>query len=570
MITNSTHKSSKTVTRAAASPAQPAGVKAGAVRVSRGRVTAAPLVIRDAELSWLAGMLEQLVDDPAAARQSFDSVAADWFTLTDSRRLLDAVGSVVKLPAPKLADVTAAIRKTSSNGIGDDPAMVLLSEVIQRSATTPQAYRLGMARYAVEIEAAHRQRTLADITASVASRATAGSIDVADVDEIEQAAARLRDVLERRGKRHNRLVLVRASQIECTAINWLWPQRIVGDGLTIVTGPVGISKSLISVDVAARVTTGGKWPDGTGHSPQGSVLLFGAEDDAGKVVVPRLMAAGADLDRVHVCQGTAMAGDDDEPAAVILERHIGELRAALDAVADCRLIVFDPLPDYIAADENKSAEVRAALVPLARLAQEKNVAVVAVLHQNKKNDLTTVQKIAGSGAFAQIARVVLSIGTHPEDVEKTTGKRRVMLVSKNNYGERDVGQAYEIETRANDQPGIVWHAGTVTMNADEIARRPTGGRHHEAKRSDAVDTLREMLAAGEKNAGAVTEGLQDAGFGRRQIDHAVEVLNVIKRKMRDGWYWRLPARDPGRSASPQPDPAFAAWAPDQIEQFNRT
>jgi len=371
---------------------------------------------------------------------------------------------------------------------------------------------------------------------------------------------------------NRRLVLVRASDIECTSINWLWPQRIVGDGLTIVTGPVGISKSLISVDVAARVTTGDKWPDGTGHAPQGSVILFGAEDDAGKVVVPRLAAAGADLERVHVCQGAVTADDDagDEPAAVILERHIGELRDALDAVADCRLIVFDPLPDYIAGDENNSAEVRAALVPLARLAQERNVAVVAVLHQNKKNDLTTVQRIAGSGAFAQIARVVLSIGTHPEDADKETGKRRIMLVSKNNYGERDVGQAYEIETRSNGQPGLVWQAGLVTMDADEIARRPTGGREHEDRRNEAVDALRDLLASGEKNAATVTATLQDAGLGRRQIDHAANVLNVIKTKRPHGWCWRLPASESRDRTVPQPEPAFAAWAPDAIDQFNAT
>jgi len=372
--------------------------------------------------------------------------------------------------------------------------------------------------------------------------------------------------------KHRRLVLIRASEIECTAINWLWPQRIVGDGLTIITGLPGISKSLISVDVAARVSTGAKWPDGTGHAPQGSVILFGAEDDAGKVVVPRLAAAGADLSRVHVCQGTLIEDEDDESkdelAAMVLERHINELRDALDQVVDCRLIVFDPLPDYIAADENKSAEVRAALVPLAKLAQERNVAVLAVLHQNKKNDLTTVQRISGSGAFAQVARVVLAIRTHPDDAEKESDRRRVMIVSKSNYGERNVGQAYEIETRSNGSPALVWHAGTLTMDADEIAKRPTGGHEHEARRSDAVDALRDMLAAGEKSVAAINEALQDAGLRRRQIDYAASVLNVVKRKSREGWYWRLPATS-ADDTRPQPDPAFAAYSHDEWGGFDR-
>jgi putative DNA primase/helicase len=539
-------------------------------RNRRSRKAAQPVAAPDAELSWLAGMLEELVDSPATARRTWDSVSAAWFTLPEARRVLDAIGKVVDLPAPKWADVTAAIRKNDVDGTGDQPAIALFSDVVARASASSQAYRLGMARYAAEIEAAYQHSTLAEITAAVATKAASGSIDESDVDEIEQAAARVRDVLHRRGQRQDRLVLVPASEIKCTAINWLWPQRIVGDGLTIITGPVGISKSLISVDVAARVTTAGKWPDGAGHAPLGSVILFGAEDDPGKVVVPRLMAAGADLTRVHVCQGATTGRDDDDPAAVVLERHIGQLRDALDTVKDCRLIVFDPLPDYIAADENKSAEVRSALVPLARLAQERNAAVVAVLHQNKKNDLTTVQRIAGSGAFAQIARVVLAIGTHPDDAGKATGKRRVMLVSKNNYGQRDVGQAYEIETRSNGEPGLCWLPGTLTMDADEISRRPTGGHEHEDRRGEAVDALRQMLGLGERNAGATIEELQDRGFGRRQIDHAAGALNVIKRKARDGWYWRLPAREPGQDAKPQPEAAFAAWTLDEAEQFNRT
>jgi hypothetical protein len=443
----------------------------------------------------------------------------------------------------------------------------------------PETGENGLCKFSVYAALHHN----GDFSAAASALRHQGFGDEQQTSEKKSTAslARVESVNEQQtpdtaAKPHRRLVLKRASEIECSEINWLWPQRIVGDGLTIITGPVGISKSLISVDVTARVTTGGKWPDATGHAPQGSVILFGAEDDAGKVVVPRLMAASADLSRVHVCQGTIDehdCGDDGEQspeiAAMILERHIGELRAALDDVADCRLIVFDPLPDYIAADENKSAEVRAALVPLARLAQERNVAVVAVAHQNKKNDLTTVQRIAGSSAFAQIARVVLSIGTHPEDADKQSGKRRVMLVSKNNYGERDVGQAYSIETRASGQPGLVWQPGMLTMDADEIARRPTGGREHEGRRGEAVDALRDLLSVGEQSAAAVTARLQDTGLGRRQIDHAANALNVIKTKRRDGWYWRLPVRDVD-DATPQPEPAFAAWAPDEIEQFNST
>jgi putative DNA primase/helicase len=532
------------------------------ITVKRRRGKSAVAAVPECEKSLVAALLDELLSDPAATQEMVKQCDEAWLTIPAAADVLQAVAASCVLPAPKAADVLSAIRSRQKEigQPGVDAAQSLFADCMAALSKTPQAYRLGLRRFAGEVEAAYRKRRLSDCARALAAKADEGAIDESDLDLVSQEVERLRDVLTNRARPQHRLVLVRASEIEVSAVNWLWPQRIVGDGLTIITGPVGISKSLISVDVAARVTTGGKWPDGTGHAQQGSVILFGAEDDAGKIVVPRLTAAGAELSRVHVCQGT-MAGDDDDtqPAAVILEHHIGQLRAALDDVADCRLIVFDPLPDYIAGDENNSAEVRAALVPLARLAQERNVAVVAVLHQNKKNDLTTVQRIAGSGAFAQIARVVLAIGTHPDDADKDTGKRRVMLVSKNNYGERDIGQAYEIESRSNGQPGLVWQAGTVTMDADEIARRPTGGREHEDRRSDAVDALRDLLAAGEQNAGTLMERLQDAGLGRRQIDHAATTLNVIKTKHRDGWYWRLPAKAAREAQVPLPDPAFAAF-----------
>ena len=542
------------------------------ITVKRRRGKAAVAAVPECEKSLVAALLDELLSDPAAAQDMVKQCYASWLTIPAAADVLQAVAASCVLPAPKAADVLSAIRSRQKEigQPGVDAAQSLFTDCMAALSKTPQAYRLGLRRFAGEVEAAYRKRRLSDCARALAAKADEGAIDESDLDLVSQEVERLRDVLTNRARPQHRLVLVRASEIEVSAVNWLWPQRIVGDGLTIITGPVGISKSLISVDVAARVTTGGKWPDGTGHAQQGSVILFGAEDDAGKIVVPRLTAAGAELSRVHVCQGT-MAGDDDDtqPAAVILEHHIGQLRAALDDVADCRLIVFDPLPDYIAGDENNSAEVRAALVPLARLAQERNVAVVAVLHQNKKNDLTTVQRIAGSGAFAQIARVVLAIGTHPEDADKDSGKRRVMLVSKNNYGERDIGQAYEIESRSNGQPGLVWQAGTVTMDADEIARRPTGGREHEDRRSDAVDALRDLLAAGEQNAGTLMARLQDAGLGRRQIDHAATTLNVIKTKHRDGWYWRLPAKAAAESRQPLPEPAFAAYTLDDAGSFDR-
>ena len=240
--------------------------------------------------------------------------------------------------------------------------------------------------------------------------------------------------------------------------------------------------------------------------------------------------------------------------------------------------MFDPLPDYISADENSSAEVRAVLMPLARLAQEFEVAVVAVLHQNKKNDLSAVQRIGGSGAFAQVARVVLSVGNDPDD-EATEGmaKRRVMLVAKNNYGERDCGQMYRLVQRSGDQVAVEWIEGKVSMQADALSRKPAGGHRHEEKRGDACDTLREALQGGPRRSDELMVILQDSGFQRRQIDHAASMLGVVKQRqtLPDGsvaWVWRLPAKQPAlQSNHVEPHPEFVDFRPtSEADRFNQT
>jgi hypothetical protein len=511
----------------------------------------------------VAGAFDELINDPAAAKAALAGFDVEWLTIPAAADVMTSVIACTGIAAPKLADVRAHIRSRQKQigKAGVEDADHLLIDCGSKVAASPQAYRLGLHRYVNQVEAAYRQRVTLEHATDIASKAAAGTLDVSDVDLLSQEAERLKAVLERRGGPTRRLVLVPVSDIERSPVNWLWPQRIVGDGLTIVTGPVGNTKSLFTIDIAARVSLGAQWPDGTGHATQGSVILFGAEDDAGKIVRPRLEAAGANITKVLVCQGQT-AGDDADAAAVVLEHNIDLLRAALDTKPDCRLIVFDPLPDYVAADENNSAEVRAALVPLARLAQEKNVSILAVLHQNKKNDLTAVQRIGGSGAFAQIARTVLAIGDHPEDDAADGDRRRVMLVAKNNYGEKAVGQGYRLRKRSNGDVCIEWIAGILSMDADALARRPNGGRQHDDKRSEAVDVLREQLANGPVSAATVGTVMRDAGIGRRQIEHAVDALNVVKEKQRDGWYWRLPAKSsPLTSSHVEPHDEFAAFAP---------
>ncbi len=104
------------------------------------------------------------------------------------------------------------------------------------------------------------------------------------------------------------LVVERASSISVKPVEWLWPGRVAVGKLTLVAGEAGLGKSQIALAMAAAVSTGGRWPCDEGCAPLGNVIILSTEDGAADTVVPRLMAAGANLERVHLVR--AVLADD--------------------------------------------------------------------------------------------------------------------------------------------------------------------------------------------------------------------------------------------------------------------
>src|SRR3990172_3145876 len=78
-------------------------------------------------------------------------------------------------------------------------------------------------------------------------------------------------------------------------VRWLWPGHIPLGKLTIIDGDPGLGKSLMTLDLAARTSTGSPMPDGSRGDVQGpaGVVLLTAEDDPEDTIRPRLHAAGA-------------------------------------------------------------------------------------------------------------------------------------------------------------------------------------------------------------------------------------------------------------------------------------
>ena len=499
----------------------------------------------EAEAAYLRGLVEFLMVNVEDGRKLHSEGSVNLLTDQHHREIFLALGDVFASEAPVATAVPEAIRRyVIDPAAGDvtDPAVEMFLGFVGDASNPANAgaYMLGCDRHLRAIQEARQRQLLADTAAEAAAAATAGRVSVSDIEKLEREVSRTKDAIANNRTSDRKLNVKKFTEIEARPIEWLWRNRIVDGGLTILTGPVGNTKSLLSIDIAARVSLGSRWPDNTGYAPKGGVLLFGNEDDPEAVLKPRLVEAGADQEMVRYCGGSLVRGQKyDDP--VKLEHDIALLRAALDEFPECKLIVFDPLTDYIEGDHNIAAEVRSAVMPLVQLAQERKLAVIAICHQSKKNDLGAVQKIAGSNAFAQVARVVVCVGDDPEDETATYDRKRIMLVAKGNYGGENTGQAYRLKRGDGDGVHLEWINGEVVMRADELVRKPSGGSVHQEKRNNAVNHLQEILAAGEVPAPVATAAMEAAGFSQRQIKSATQSLGVLKRKTRDSWHWGLPS-----------------------------
>src|SRR5262249_25966303 len=161
----------------------------------------------------------------------------------------------------------------------------------------------------------------------------------------------------------------------------LWPDRIARGKVSIIAGNPGLGKSQITASIAAIVTIGGRWPDGS-PSTAGDVVFLSAEDDPADTLRPRLEAAGADLQRVHVMDSVAggYTGEGQQQnRAFSLQRDLEALSAKLAELGNVAAVVIDPITAYLGdVDSHRNADVRALLAPQSELAAQHGTAIIGV------------------------------------------------------------------------------------------------------------------------------------------------------------------------------------------------
>ncbi len=341
--------------------------------------------------------------------------------------------------------------------------------------------------------------------------------------------------------------LIRGSDVKPEPVSWLWNGWLAAGKMHVLGGAPGTGKTTISMALAATVTTGGRWPDGT-RSPAGNVVIWSGEDDPADTLIPRLTLSVADLARVYFI---ADVKDGNERRSFDPARDMEPLRRKLVEIGDVRLLIVDPIVSAVAGDSHKNAEVRRSLQPLADLAKDMRCALLGITHFSKgTGGRDPVERLTGSLAFGALARIVLVAAKYQEEGEE--GRTvRLFCRAKSNIGPDDGGFEYDLH-QGEAYPGI-FNSSVRWGDAVEGAAREllataeaTGDDGEGGTLADAKRFLSDLLADGPLRAGDVFRNADGAGYSKRSIQRAADKIGIERHKagMRGGWEWKLPPKMP--------------------------
>ena len=308
--------------------------------------------------------------------------------------------------------------------------------------------------------------------------------------------------------------IIRMSDVELTPVEWLWKPYLPFGKLSVLQGNPGEGKTYFAMHLAAACTNGKLLPNMERMEPF-NVIYQTAEDGLGDTVKPRLIEAGADLDRVLVI-------DDSEVQLTLSDERIEKAIVENNA----RLVIIDPIQAYLGADVdmNRANEVRPIFMRLGQVAQRTGCAILLIGHLNKAAGMQSLQRGLGSIDIAAAVRSVMFIGKLKHDPTM-----RILTHEKSSLAPPGVSLAFSL----GDEGGFRW-VGEYDITADEMLSGIEPQR--ETKTQQAKDLICTLLAGGKQ---VFSEDIDKAALergipGRTVRDAKRELGDALKSKIVEG------------------------------------
>jgi putative DNA primase/helicase len=333
-----------------------------------------------------------------------------------------------------------------------------------------------------------------------------------------------------------------ADRAQLTAIEWWWRDHIPAGKPGVLDGDPGLGKSLIQCALVASATAGVPLPDGSVPSRIGGAIMFAAEDTYSDTILPRLIAAGADLSRVYVAHAADRGVPIRLPAQTnLLAEYIDKMQAVI--------VTLDPQEFYFEADIIKGREQRIALAPVLQLISEKGVVLLGNRHLNQQSGQKALYRGRGDITGIGVSRYGFIVGQDPKSDDPD---ELVMVPHKHNLAPRHRVRAlhYRITEQVIDDPSVRCDARIAWGESSEVTADQAVGAQNAAPQTALEVIEREILPLLREHGRLESDECWRIlkSFGVRSngtINRAVAKLGIKPAKdktaFKGPWYWYPPA-----------------------------
>ncbi len=344
-------------------------------------------------------------------------------------------------------------------------------------------------------------------------------------------------------------LMIPLTQVVPRTLDWLWPNRLALGKLAMFDGDPGRGKSLVTLDLCARITTGQPMPDGTGADAPANVAIIQGEDFAADTVAPRLLALGADLGRVFIIDNESL----QTHGPFTLPSCIATLEETL-ILHSPRLLIIDPVMTFLDRDVLSCSDqsVRRALAPLGQLAEKHRCAVILIRHLNKTASKRSIYRGGGSIGFNAICRTSWLFTDDPEDPS-----RCLLAQVKNNLASPQPTLAYRIERDTCAPPKLQW-LGPTPLTADQLLLQTRHKSEGPPTHERACTFLTTLMEPGPQPTNVIWDAARPLGFAKRTLQRASKTLEIRSLRVWDGeqqlTWWLLPGQRLPDSIPPEHRP----------------
>lgn len=324
--------------------------------------------------------------------------------------------------------------------------------------------------------------------------------------------------------------------INCTSVvprpvEWVWDEYLPKHKLTLLVGAPKTGKTLVATHVAAIVTSGGLFPDGT-KAEQSPVIFWTGEDDLDDTIKPRFVAAGGKESNLYFV-GNTVSTHQHQPFNPSVDMPL-LIQAIEQMPKKPALLIIDPIVS-VSKDMNNALEVRMSLAPVIEMAQRYGMAVLGITHFRKSvgEAGNLGERIIGSSAFLQVARMIW-YAIKPPNAEG----ERVFFKGDTNLSEAEEGFRYEIESKEvvfQDCQLIIKTAGIIwgeKLQGDDLQAfiKPEKTNDLTSVKAEAEAFLKRYLATGARLKADIDEEADNLGLSDKALRRAKNALGICHRK----------------------------------------